>query len=261
MHGEAFLGGGVEAAAGVDGQAIAADLGGDLGVGQGAVRVDLGGLAYRTVSPPDLLAAGSADHAVGGFDAHGLADVRHRLAVGGDAAERAVEDVLRDGILLGLGRAELGEREVDVAVRGEPEVVRGGELLSVAAVGEDGLGAVFVAAYDGALIDLAEDQAALRIDDDTVGARLAVEEELAAAFGGPALHVIAGDIREIERLLLRVPGWAFGELVALADFLGGTFGEDLGGGSERGGEQGGGQEEGAHGGGVAIGVGVGVGVE
>ena len=48
-----------------------------------------------------------------------------------------------------------------------------------------------------------------------------------------------------------MPRRAFGELVALADFLGGTFGEDLGGSGERGGEQGGGQEEGAHGGGVS----------
>ena len=247
MHGEAFLGGGVEAAAGVDGETIAADLGGDLGVGQGAVRVDLSGLAHRAVGPPDLLAARSTDHAVGGFDAHGLADIRHRLTIGGDPAERSVEDVLRDGVLLGLGGTELRQREVDVAIRGEPEVVRGGELLSIAAIGEDGLGAVLVATYDGALVDLAEDQAALRVDDDTVGARLTVEEELAAAFGGPALHVVAGDVREIERFLLWVPGRAFGELVALADFLGGTFGEDFGGGGERGGEQGGGQEEGAHG--------------
>ncbi len=247
MHGEAFLGGGVETATRVDGETVAADLGGDLRVGQGAVCVDLGGLADRAVGPPDLLADRSADHAVGGFDAHGLADVRHRLTVGGNTAERAVEDVLRDGVLLGLGRAELGEREVDVAVRGEPEVVRRGELLAVAAVGEDGLGAVLVATHDGTLVDLAEDQAALRVDDDAVGAGLAVKEELAAAFGRPALHVIARDVREIESLLLRVPGRAFGELVALADFLGGTFGEDLGGGSERGGEQSGGQDEGAHG--------------
>ena len=251
MDGEAFLGGGVETATRVDGETVAADLGGDFGVGEGAVRVDLGGLAHRAVGPPDLLAAGSADDSVGGFDAHGLADVGHRLAVSGDAAERAVEDVLRDGVLLGLGRAELGEREVDVAVGGEPEVVRRVEFLAVAAVGQDDLGAVLVATHDGTLVDLAEDQAALRVDDDAVGAGLAVEEELAAAFGRPALHVIARDVREVERLLLRVPGRAFSELITFADLLRRTGVEDFGGGGERGGEQGGGQEEGAHGGGVS----------
>ena len=46
-----------------------------------------------------------------------------------------------------------------------------------------------------------------------------------------------------------MPGRAFGELVALADFLGGTFGEDFGGSGKRGGEQGGGLVEGALGGG------------
>jgi hypothetical protein len=113
-----------------------------------------------------------------------------------DPTERAVEDVVRDAVLLGLGGAELRKREVDVAVRGEPEVVRRVELLAFAAVGEDGLGAVLVAAHDRALVDLAEDQAALRIDDDAVGAGLAVDEELAAAFGRPALDVVARDVRE-----------------------------------------------------------------
>ena len=237
MDGEALLGGGVQASAGVDGEAVAADLGRDLGVGERAVGVDLGGLADRAVGPPDALAVRGAHYAVGGLDADGLADVGHRLAVGGDAAERAVEDVLRDGVLLGLPAPQLGQGEVDVAVGGEPKVIGRRQLLPVAAVGEDGLIAFLVAAHDGALVHLAEDQPALGVDHDAVGAGLAVDEELAAALGRPALHVVARDVREIERLLLRMPGRSFGELVALADLLGRAVGEDFSGGDEGGGEQ------------------------
>ena len=77
MDGDPFLGHGVEIAALVDGQAVAADLGGDLGVGEGSVRIDLGGFADGAIGPPDLLAVDGADDAVGGFDAHSLADVGH----------------------------------------------------------------------------------------------------------------------------------------------------------------------------------------